>query len=354
ESLEKCNIEMVFGYSGGGNGTLINSIARRGLPNMNGRSEIASAWMSYGYNRIKKRAASACAFHCVGMLHVTPVIYAAKVDSTPLFVMDVNLDSALDMREGLQDALEVYSVCKPISKYIRKVVIPDDLPLAVRQGVVAASTGRPGPAVLDLAYQILVRPTGCKSEVLELPERPGASPAAIERALDMILKAENPVFVAGAGVHLADAGAELQQLVEILGIPVVSTSWGGRWLLSDDHPLYAGPVGSFGWVSANDMAQRADLWIAVGTSFGQMSTGAWNIERPEKVIHIDIEPGEIGKIFQPTLGVVGDAKIVLQQFFEQAKQARGKSSGNGDNRRLKEVQIAKKEWLDYFDSVSSN
>src|SRR6266571_4595905 len=135
ESLEKCNIEMVFGYSGGGNGTLINSIARRGLRNMNGRTELASAWMSYGYNRIKKRAASACAFHCVGVLHAAPVIYAAKVDSTPLVVMDVNLDSALDIREGLQDASEVYSACKPISKHIRKVVIPDDLPLAVRQAV---------------------------------------------------------------------------------------------------------------------------------------------------------------------------------------------------------------------------
>src|SRR5207248_11771158 len=106
----------------------------------------------------------------------------------------------------------------------------------------------PGSAVLDLAYQVLIRPTKCKSEELKLPERPGASPLAIERALDMIAKAKNPVLVAGAGVHLANAGSELQQFAEALRIPVVSTSWGGRWLISDDHPLYAGPIGSFGWV----------------------------------------------------------------------------------------------------------
>ena len=173
ESLEKCNVDMVFGYSGGGNGTLIDSISKSGLRNMNGRTELSSAWMSYGYNRMKKRVGSACAFHCVGMLHVTPVIYAAKTDSTPLLIMDVNLDSALDVREGLQDAMEVYSVLKPISKYIRKVVAADDLPLAIRQAVISASTGRPGPSVLDLAYQVLLHPTKCKIENLSLPEPPG-------------------------------------------------------------------------------------------------------------------------------------------------------------------------------------
>jgi acetolactate synthase-1/2/3 large subunit len=356
ETLKKCNIEIVFGYSGGGNGTLINAIAKSGMKMVCGRNEIAGAWMSYGYNRIKKRAASSCNFHCVGMLHVAPVLYAAKTDSTPLVVMDVNLDSSLDMREGLQDALEVYSVCKPLSKYIRKVVIADDLPLAVRQAVIAASTGRPGPAVLDLAYQVLARPTACKSEELTLPEPPGASSAVIGRALEMILKAKNPVIVAGAGVHLAGGGSKLQQLAETLGIPVVSTSWGGRALLADDHPLYAGPIGSFGWVSANDIAQRADLWLAVGTTFSQMSTGAWNLVRPEKVIHIDVDPGQLGKIFQPTLGIVGDAAVVLGQLLDQAKQApRTQRPGDErDNPRLKEVQTAKKEWLDYYDSVARN
>lgn len=353
ETLQRCNIEMVFGYSGGGNGTLINAISKSGLRNMNGRSEIAGAWMSYGYNRIKKRAASVCAFHCVGMLHATPVLYSAKVDSTPMVVMDVNLDSALDMREGLQDALEVYSVCKPLSKYIRKVVVADDLPLAVRQAITAASTGRPGPAVLDLAYQVLNRPTACKSEELHLPEKPGGSPAAVERALEMILKAKKPVIVAGAGVHLADGGAELQQLAEMLGIPVVSTSWGGRALMPDEHPLYVGPIGSFGWISANDIAQRADLWIALGTTFSQMSTGAWNMIKPEKVIHIDIEPQQIGKIFEPTLGIVGDAKIVLQQLIGLAKQAKPARRA-ADDPNLKEVQAAKKDWFDYHDSIANN
>jgi acetolactate synthase I/II/III large subunit len=208
---------MVFGYSGGGTGALIHQVAISGLTNMNARTELAGTWMSYGYNRVKGRAASACIFHCVGMLHATPAVYAAKVDSTPLFVMDVNLDSALDLREGLQDSHDIYSALKPLSKYSRKVVLADDLPLAVRQSVLAASTGRPGPSVLDLGFQVLINNTSCAVETLTLPKPPAADEDTIEEILSMIRKAANPILLAGAGVHLAGASAELQEFAELLG-----------------------------------------------------------------------------------------------------------------------------------------
>ena len=353
DTLHKCNVEMVFGYSGGGTGALIHQIAVSGMANMNGRTELAGAWMSYGYNRVKGRAASACVFHCVGTLHASPVVHAAKVDSTPFLLMDVNLDSALDMREGLQDSAAVYLALQPLSKYIRKVVVPDDLPLAVRQAVLTASTGRPGPSVLDLAFQVLVRPTDCVSEQLILPERPGASEATIDKVLQLVKHAKNPIFFVGAGVHLADASAELQELVELTGIPVASTSWGGRGLISDDHPLFAGVVGSFGWVSANDLVQKSDLWIAIGTSFSQMTTGAWNLNKPEKVVQIDIDPGQLGKIFQPTLGVVGDAKVILRQLIEQFKRTGFEIDDRGHEATVKAIASAKQEWHDYHNSLSS-
>lgn len=351
DALKAGNVEMVFGYSGGGTSSLIHEIATSDLRNMNGRTELTAAWMSYGYNRVKGRAASACLFHCVGALHASPAVYAAKVDSTPFFMMDVNLDSALDFREGLQDAGELYSALKPVSKYARKVVTADDLPLAVRQSLLSANTGKPGPSVLDLAYQVLERNTRCLAEPLELPEPPAASTSTVDRVLRMLVKAKRPVLFVGAGVHLAGATAELRKFAENLQVPIVSTSWGGRGVVADDHPLFAGVVGSFGWTSANDIAQRSDLWIAIGTTFSQMTTGAWNIEKPANVVQIDIDPNQLGKIFQPTLGITGHAKVVLQQLIDAAAVAG--ISNLADKAQLDAIAAAKREWHEYHMKLSS-
>ena len=196
--------------------------------------------------------------------------------------MDINLDSALDLREALQDSTANYLSMQPLAKYVRKVVVADDLPLAVRQAVIAASTGRPGPAVLDLPFQVLIRPTSCPAEPLELPDPPGASDQTLERALSLLQGAKAPVMLVGAGAQLSQASTEVRELAELLGIGVASTSWGGRGVISDDHPLFAGVVGSFGWVSANEIAQKSDCWLAIGTSFSQMTTGAWNITKPDQ------------------------------------------------------------------------
>lgn len=352
EALVACGVEKVFGYSGGGTLALTHELNLAGVDNMNGRTELTTAWMSYGYNRVKGRAASACVFHTVGTLHASPVVYAAKTDSTPLFVMSVNIHSSLDFREGLQDGSSVYAAMTPISKYARKVVVPDDLPLAVRQSVLSANTGKPGPSTLDLAFQVLSGKTTCPAERLELPEPPAASAATIGRVLTMIKGAKRPVLFVGAGVHLAGATAELLAFAEALQIPVVSTSWGGRGVMSDEHPLFAGVVGSFGWTSANDIAQRSDLWIAIGTTFSQMTTGAWNIVKPDNVIQIDVDPNQLGKIFQPTIGVTGHAKIVLQQLTDGAAAAG--IANLADHGQLEAIATSKREWHEYHLELSGD
>lgn len=350
EGLHASNVDLVIGYSGGGTGAIIHHVATSGMKNMNARTELSGAWISYGYNRVKGRAASACLFHCVGALHASPVVYAAKVDSTPFFMMDVNLDSSLDFREGLQDSSDLFPALKPIAKYARKAVTADDLPLAIRQAVISASTGRPGSSVLDIGFQALIHNTTCPAEPLTLPEPPAASEATITQMLKMIGNAKRPVLFVGGGVHLAQATTELAAFAEALQIPVVSTSWGGRGAMSDDHPLFAGVVGSFGWVSANDIAQKSDLWIAIGTTFSQMTTGAWNIEKPKNVIQVDVDPNQLGKIFQPTLGVTAHAKIVLQQLVDRvAKDKIVPPAGGAD---LDAIAASKQEWFAYHDEMS--
>jgi acetolactate synthase-1/2/3 large subunit len=351
EALHASDVEMVFGYSGGGTGPLVNAIEVSRLPNMNGRTELGGAWMSYGYNRMKRRAASACVFHCIGSLHASPVVHASKVDGNPFFLMVVNLDAALDLREGLQSsAEELYPSLKQIAKYSKKVVTPEDLPLAVRQSVLAANTGRPGPSVLDLGYQVLVEQTSCPVEKLVMPRLPATDDDTVDDILKMAAAAKRPVLLAGAGLHMADAANELKEFAELLGLPIASTSWGGRGIVSDDHELFAGVVGSFGWVSANELVQKADLWIAIGTTFSQMTTGAWNIQKPSNVIHIDIDPNQLGKIFQPTLGVTGDAKQVLRQLIKRIKTKNLATRAN--KALLEELQAAKQHWHRYHDELS--
>ena len=343
QSLQSAGIEVVFGSMGGAAMHLVESVAHSPLKMLSARTELSSAWMSYGYNRIKRRAASVCLAHCVGAVHASPVAYAAKADSTPFFMIGFNLDSALDMREALQDAQDVYAVFKPLTKYIRRVVTPDDLPLAIRQSVVAASTGRAGASMIDLAAQVMHGSTSCRIEPLKLAEPPGAAERTLEEVLRLIKAAKSPVIVAGAGVAMAGGAEALQKFAEATGIPVVSTSWGGRGLLADDHPLYAGALGSFGWISANQTAQDADLWIAIGTTFSQMSTAAWSLRRPEQVIHVDIDAAQIGKLFEPTLGIVADARVVLEQLLGQAK-AKGLKAADPNGPRLSALKVAKENW----------
>ncbi|WP_164987723.1 thiamine pyrophosphate-binding protein [Bradyrhizobium betae] len=349
QTMQASGIELVIGYSGGGTGALIHQIATSGMNNLNARTELAGAWISYGYNRVKGRAASACLFHCVGMLHAAPAVYAAKLDSTPLVVIDINLDSSLDLRGALQDSTGNYLAMQPLAKYVRKVVVPDDLPLAIRQAVLSASTGRPGPSVLDLPYQVLVKSTDCPIEALELPAPPAATNASVNRVLEMVSSAENPVIFVGAGVQLSGAAQEVRELAELLGVTVVSSSWGGRSVMPDDHPLFGGVVGTFGWVSANEIVQASDCWLTFGVSFSQMTTGAWNIEKPSQVIQIDIDPNEIGKIFQPKLGIVADAKTILRQLIDAVK-AGGNAKG-ATPARLAAVAEAKRKWHEFHDSL---
>lgn len=344
ESLDKCGVEYVFGFSGGATTSLERSIMspEYGLKTMAGRTELGAAWMSYGFNRMRRRVASAVSVWCVGAMHSSPVVYAAKLDSTPLVFLAMEHSTAWDFRDILQDSTELYSALKPISKYAKRLVNVEDVPVAVRQAVLAASTGKPGPAVLCLTYAAMNDRTTLKSEELVLPSPPAASEGDVSKTLEIIAEAERPVLLAGAGVHLSGAAAELRAFAEATGIPVVTSGSGGRGVLPDDHPLYAGDSTIWGgFPTGIGLAQDADLWIAVGFSFSQPATHSWTLKKPDKVVQVDIDPNQLGRIFQPTLGVVADAGVFLSQLNAQVRSA-GKPAGAGrDEPRISEIRKAK-------------
>ncbi|MFI0821996.1 thiamine pyrophosphate-binding protein [Streptomyces sp. NPDC021098] len=343
ETLAASGVEYVFGYTGGVSTSLERSIiGHGGIKDFNARNELSAAWMSYGYNRMKRRAASAALTWCVGALHASPVVYASKLDSTPLVLMLMESAAAWDMRDILQDATELYPALKPLSKYIKRVVDGEDLPLAARQAVLAASTGKFGPAVLDLTQGAMYQRTTVRTEPLAVPEPPAAGETSVRRTLEMIEAAERPVILAGAGIHLADATRELRRFVDTTGIPVVSSGAGGRAVLPDDHPLYAGDMSGWGYFgTGTKVAEDADLWIAVGFSFSQTATLSWSLAKPANVVHVDVEQSQLGRIFQPTLGFVADAKVFLGQLNSRIEGSGAESRHRMDRARAVEIAAAK-------------
>lgn len=349
DALIASGVEIVFGYTGGSVNALARSLfADDKIANFGGRTELTAAWMSYGYNRVKRRAASAVLSWVVGALHASPAVYAAKLDGTPLLLMVMDNPPALEARDMLQDAVEVYPALKPLSKYIRKVADAGDLPVIVRQAVKEASTGRFGPSVLDFAQTAMFQTTSMAVEELHLPARPSARKQDVAKVWELLVNAERPVLYVGAGVHISDAAEELREFAELTGIPVASTSWGGRGLLPDAHPLYAGASGALGWRSANDTLQHADAWLAIGTSFTQMSTGSWTLKKPTAVAHVDVDAREIGKIFQPTIGLISDAREFLRLLLDHAKSQASVKARYGGWRE--EVAAIKADWLTEMDA----
>ena len=342
ETLKKAGVECVFGYLGGATSVMHRSVLSHDIRNIAARTELSAAWMSYGYNRVKNRAASSVLVWCVGALHASPVVYAAKMDSTPLVLMTMESAPAWDLRDILQDAGELTPALKPISKYIKKIVDGEDAPLAVRQAVLAASTGKFGPAVLNLTHTAMLQRTTVKSEELVLPSRPAASQRDVGRAMELLQQAEKPVILVGAGVHMADATSELRAFAEASGIPVVSSGIGGRGVLPDDHPLYAGGVGLMEAANSGAaVADDADLWIALGYSFSQTATFSWSTPKPSTVIHVDIEENQIGRVFQPTLGVVADVKEFLLQMTEALGEQEVAPRAASPDPRLAAIAAAK-------------
>lgn len=351
EALMASGVEIVFGYTGGAVPQLTRSVLSHEIPMYAGRTELTAAWMSAGYNRVKRRAASAVISHHVGALHASPAIYGSTMDGTPLLYMSLDNPPSMEARDGLQDALEVFPALKPLSKYIKKVSDSADLPVIIRQAVKEASTGKFGSSTLVLAQTVMFQQTGMKVEPLVLPKPPSPSHDDVATTWELLKSAERPVLYVGAGVHIADASAELREFAELTGIPVVSTSWGGRGLLPDAHELYVGPTGNFGWKSSNYVAQQADMWLTIGSSFSQMSTGTWSINKPDTVVQVDVNQYELGKIFQPTLGIQADAKFFLAQLLAVAKadpETPSEATARADWRR--DVTTVKNEWLKEMDS----
>jgi tartronate-semialdehyde synthase len=249
-------------------------------------------------------------------------LYSAWADSIPILCVTGQAPRARLYKEDFQ-AVDIESIAKPVSKWAVTVREPALVPRVFQQAFHVMRSGRPGPVLIDLPFDVQMAEVEFDPETYEpLPVyKPGASRAQIEKALAMLNAAERPLIVAGGGIINADAAGLLVQFAEITGVPVIPTlmGWG---TIPDDHELMAGMVGlqtSHRYGNATLLA--SDFVLGIGNRWANRHTGSVEVyTKGRKFVHVDIEPTQIGRVFEPDYGIVSDAGVALELFVDVASE----------------------------------
>ena len=282
--------------------------------------EIAAAYMADGYARAARKP-GVCLAQAVGATNMAAGLHDAYLAGSPVICLTGGPEPTSRYR-GLYQSIEDFPMFEAVTKFNARVDVPGRFADLLRQAFREATSGAPGPAHLELPGRLGEGAEG-KGDFEVVPEprfgqfpayRPLADVESVHEAAALLRQAERPVIVAGGGVAYSDARAEVVRLAEQLSIPVVVTL-NGKDTIRDDHSLSVGLLGSYGRSSANRLAEEADLAFLIGTSAGGLATGNWRVPRPgTPVIQLDIDPAEIGRNYPAKVGLVGDARAVLQQL----------------------------------------
>ena len=328
--MEKEGVTNAFGVPGAAINPLYAQMRERGsISHILARHVEGASHMAEGYTR----AAAGNIGVCIGTsgpagTDMITGLYSAQADSIPILCITGQAPRARLHREDFQ-AVDIASIVKPVTKWSTTVMEPAQVPRAFQQAFHLMRSGRPGPVLIDLPFDVQMAEIEFDIDTYEpLPVyKPAASRKQITKALEMLNESERPLIVAGGGIINADASDLLVQFAEISGIPVIPTlmGWG---TIPDDHPLMVGMVGlqtSHRYGNANMLA--SDFVIGIGNRWANRHTGSPEVYcKGRKFIHIDIEPTQIGRVFAPDYGIVSDAGAALKLLVEVATewQAAGK------------------------------
>ena len=331
EFLVKEKIPYVFGICGHGNVGLLDSLydVKDAVKLVSPRHEQTAGHMADGFFRVSHRPAATLTSTGPGSANLIMALAVAQTDSSAIFSITANVPTSQFNRGPFQELnrhhqADFNTVIKPVVKRSFQPTRVEMLPLAMRQAATTMTSGRPGPVNLDVPYNLFME----SAEVDEEPawdgynsRRSGASEADVARALDWLLAAERPVIFIGHGVALSDAAAELTALAERLSIPVISSP-NGMGCLDMRERLSLGFIGRNGAYPANQAGRHADLVLAIGARFDDRSASSWmpgyswNFPHT-KLIHVDVDHGEIGRNYVPDLGILADAKAFLRQLLSE-------------------------------------
>jgi len=347
EALKREKVEVIFGISGGALLPIYDVLYNSDIRHILARHEQGAAHAADGYARASGRAGVCMATSGPGATNIVTGLANAYLDSSPVIAVtgQVNTYSANSSymigRDAFQEA-DIIGITTPITKYNCQVKSAAEIPKAVRMTFHIATTGRPGPALIDIPKN-----TQTEKAEMEFPDnvqirgyKPNTEPhpLQVKKAVKLLLKAERPMILAGGGVNLSNASPELLQLAELLMMPV-ATTFMGKSCFPENHPLSMGNIGMHGTRLANKMILEADVLLAVGTRFQDRSTGTLDDFCPDaKIIHVDIDAAEIGKNVDVDVPIVADAKSTLKLIRQQLVKKLNKKENTPWVNRVKEVK----------------
>ncbi len=327
--LEKEGVTQAFGVPGAAINPVYAAMRSRGsIAHVLARHVEAASHMAEGYTRARAGNIGVCIGTSgpAGTDMITG-LYSASADSIPILCITGQAPRARLYKEDFQ-AVDIESIAKPVTKWAVTVREPALVPRVFQQAFHLMRSGRPGPVLIDLPFDVQMAEIEFDPDTYEplAVYRPVATRKQIDKALDMLAASNKPLIVAGGGIINADAPARLVEFAELAGVPVIPTlmGWGS---IPDDHPLMAGMVGlqtSHRYGNATMLA--SDFVLGIGNRWANRHTGSVETyTRGRKFVHVDIEPTQIGRVFEPDYGIVSDAGAALDLFVEALKerQARG-------------------------------
>ncbi|GHD14682.1 glyoxylate carboligase [Nocardiopsis kunsanensis] len=353
EVLKDEGVDTAFGCPGAAILPLYKALEQvGGIEHLIVRHEEGATHMADGWSRTTGKVGVAIGTSGPAGTNMITGLYTAIADSVPMVCITGQQRTDLLDKEGFQ-AVDIVEVAKPVTKWAVQIKEAATAPWVFREAFRIAQEGRPGPVLvdipLDVAQQQIEYDPALDAPLQRttvLPHRP-----RVERALDMLLEAERPLLLAGGGVITADASEDLKALAEYLRVPVQVTLM-GKGSFDEDSPLYAGMTGvQTSQRYGNASFLESDLVLAVGARFADRHTGQIDVYRGERrFIHVDIEATQIGRVFEPDLGVVSDARVFLQELLAEARRRDARAEVGTWRERVGELRSSLTRRED-FDSV---
>jgi len=330
ESLQREGVDILFGYPGGVVLPIYDELYDSSLKHLLVRHEQAAAHAADGYARASGKVGVCLATSGPGACNLVTGIATAYMDSVPVVAITGQVPTNLLGNDAFQES-DITGITMPVTKHNYLIKDAKDVARTVKEAFYIAGTGRPGPVLIDVPKDVS---TGLVEKV-EYPETVslrGYNPTykghrrQIEKAIQLIAAAERPVIYAGGGVIASNASAELVSFATLLSIPVTTTLM-GIGCIQGDHPLNLGMLGMHGTEYANFAITESDLLIAIGVRFDDRVTGKADRFAPNaKIIHVDIDPAEIGKNKRVDVPIVGDVRLVLKDMLELIKKGGAKDA----------------------------
>lgn len=320
QSLKEQGVDVIFGYPGGAVLPIYDALHRNPIRHILARHEQGAIHAAEGYARVSGKTGVVIATSGPGATNLVTGIADAMLDSLPLVVFTGQVASSVIGTDAFQEA-DIIGITQPITKHNYQVKNVEDFPRIIKEAFYIASTGRPGPVVVDIPKNISNELMGSyEDEEVYLPGyQPTTQPnyLQIQKASQALSKAKKPLILAGAGVLAAQAAAELQQFAERHRLPITNTLL-GLGTIGGSHELFLGMAGMHGTYTANTAICECDVLLNIGARFDDRLTGNLAHFAPKaKVIHIDIDPAEIGKNVPTAIPIVADAKEALRELLNQ-------------------------------------